>query len=229
MTKKIIFIILAVFAFSSCSDSWEENLTKNKIVKHEWLLYMYVDGVQNEMIELQDIRYDFKENGDLVKTIDNTEIIHANWKLIDKDFNLSEITSKIKDYRTNSNIFVNVNTIDYMIQGGRVSPMKGFFARLFNLKPIISLDENGEGIIWGKAFSRKSVNKKILNQIKEVKESNKLEKYNVVHADAEEMAEDLAAKIEKIVGYGPEYIMNISSITALNSGKDAVAVSYLAG
>ena len=150
-------------------------------------------------------------------------------ELIDKGFNISEITSKIKDYRTNSNIFVNVNTIDYMIQGGRISPMKGFFARLFNLKPIISLDENGEGIIWGKAFSRKSVNKKILNQIKEVKESNKLEKYNVVHADAEEMAEDLAAKIEKIVGYGPEYIMNISSITALNSGKDAVAVSYLAG
>ncbi|MGM0437982.1 MAG: DegV family protein [Bacillota bacterium] len=149
-------------------------------------------------------------------------------ELIAEGYSLTEVTSKIKNYRENSSILVNVNTIDYMIQGGRVSPMKGFFARLFNLKPIISLDENGDGIIWDKAFSRKSVNKKILNQIKEVKNSGNLEKYNVVHADAEEMAKELAAKIEKIVGYGPEYIMNISSITALNSGKDAIAVSYLA-
>lgn len=103
MTKKIIFIILAVFAFLSCSDSWEENLTKNKIVKHEWLLYMYVDGVQNEMIELQDVRYNFEEDGDLVKTINDKEIINARWELIDKDYikigsaklKINTITNKI--------------------------------------------------------------------------------------------------------------------------------------
>ena len=149
-------------------------------------------------------------------------------ELIEKGNNLDQINDKLKDYRKNSRIFVNVNTIDYMVRGGRVSSMKGFFARILNLKPIISLDENGDGIIWDKAFSRKSVNKKMLDQLKKVKDSGKLEKYNIVHADAEEMAKELAAKTEKVVGFKPEYIMNISSITALNSGKDAVAVSYLA-
>lgn len=149
-------------------------------------------------------------------------------ELIDDGYNIAKITDIIKNYRKKSNIFVNVNTIDYMVKGGRVSQMKGFFARLFNLKPIISLDDNGDGIIWDKAFSRKSVNKKILNKIKELHKENNLKKYNVVHADAVEKAEELAAKIEEMVGYGPEYIMNISSVTALNSGKDAVAVGYLA-
>lgn len=149
-------------------------------------------------------------------------------ELIEKGLELSEIEKTIREYRENSNIYVNVNTIDYMIKGGRVSAMKGFLARIFNLKPIISLDETGDGIIWDKAFSRNTVNKKILDRVLQSKKEGRLEKYNVIHADAPDLAEEMSQKIIVKTGLEPEYIINISSITALNSGEDAVAVGILA-
>ena len=148
-------------------------------------------------------------------------------ELIEKGLSLKEINEELEDYRKNSNILVNVNTIEYMVKGGRVSAMKGFLARIFNLKAIISLDENGDGIIWDKAFSRKGVKKKILNEIKRINKNNKIEKYCVVHAGAKEKAVELSNKLKNILGYEAEYIVEISSITTLNSGKNAVAVSYL--
>jgi fatty acid-binding protein DegV len=32
---------------------------------------------------------------------------------------------------------VDVATLKYMVRGGRVSPLKGLFAKILNLKPII--------------------------------------------------------------------------------------------
>ncbi len=142
---------------------------------------------------------------------------------------LEEVTDIIKDHRSRAEIYVNVNTLDYMVRGGRVSPMKGLFARLLNLKPIVSLDQEGSGTIKDKALSRRGVSKKIKNLAREINDSRGIEKYALVHSQAPDLIGEWQKDIQDILGFQPEYIMEISAITALNAGPGSVALSLLSG
>ena len=48
-----------------------------------------------------------------------------------------------------------------MIRGGRVSKPKGMIARALGLNPVISMDENGKSLLFGKTFSQESSLNKI--------------------------------------------------------------------
>ncbi|MBF8436585.1 DegV family EDD domain-containing protein [Halanaerobiaceae bacterium Z-7014] len=146
---------------------------------------------------------------------------------IEKGKSLDEIEKIIKEYRGKAKIYVNVNTFDYMVKGGRVSPMKGFVANLLNFKPIVSLDETGKGTIKGKSLTRKGVSKKIEDIVVNINNEEPIEKYCIIHSKADELAAEWKEEITELLGFGPEYIMNISSVTALNAGPGSVALSLI--
>ncbi len=135
----------------------------------------------------------------------------------DKD----EILSMLEEKRKNTKIYVSVNTLKYMVKNGRVSKVTGLIGKLVNLKPVISLDEEGGGIIAEKALSIKGNEKKILKLLKE----RPIEQYAIVHALAPERAKAFTEKIKRIAGKDPEYITTISPIISMNSGIGAIAVS----
>ncbi len=99
--------------------------------------------------------------------------------------------------------------------------MKGFAAKVMNMKPIISLAKDGSGTIQDKAFSLGGTEKKILALL----QKKPVVSYALVHAQAEHRAERLASKIEQLLGKKPEYITSISPIVAMNAGLGAVAVA----
>lgn len=146
---------------------------------------------------------------------------------IAKGKSLAEIEEIIKNYRSRAKIYVNVNTFDYMVKGGRVSPMKGFIANLLNFKPIISLDEAGKGVIKGKSLTRKGVSKKIEDLVVSINKKEPIDRYCIVHSKADRLAQEWKDEITELIGFGPEYIMNISSVTALNAGPGSVALSLI--
>ncbi len=146
---------------------------------------------------------------------------------IAKGKSLEEVTELVEDLKSKASIYVNVNTFDYMVKGGRVSPMKGFFARLFNLKPIVSLDEEGQGAIKGKALSHRGVSKKIKELAREANKEAGVEKYALVHSKAPELVPEWKSDMQEIFGFQPEYVMEISAITALNAGPGSIALCML--
>ncbi|MFW6311416.1 MAG: DegV family protein [Nanoarchaeota archaeon] len=148
---------------------------------------------------------------------------------ISKGKSFQEIIKIIKKYREKTKIFVSVETFDYMVKGGRVGSIKGFFANLFNLKPIVSLDQKGKGTLAGKSISTKGVRKKIFKKAEKIKKDWGIEKYAIVHARAPKKAQNIAKKFERILEQKPEYIMEISPVVALNAGPGAVALSIMGG
>jgi fatty acid-binding protein DegV len=52
-----------------------------------------------------------------------------------------------------------------MVRGGRVSPLKGLLANLLNLNPIVSMDADGNSMVFGKTFSQKANMKKVMAHI----------------------------------------------------------------
>src|SRR6056297_101106 len=137
----------------------------------------------------------------------------------------SEILKIVYDCIPKTKIFVSVDTFEYMVRGGRLSPMKGRFASAMNLKPIVSLDEKGRGISFAKAFSRKANKRKIMDIVGNLNEEYGIKRYALVHYRGENFADDYARGLEGLLGMPPEYISEVSTVVALSAGEKAVAVA----
>jgi DegV family protein with EDD domain len=146
---------------------------------------------------------------------------------IDKGLLYDNITSEIDNWVNKTKIFVDVDTLKYMVRGGRVSPAKGMLAKVLNVKPIVSIDHTGKGIVFDKSFSRNQNMKKILNIIKDFKEEGEVWNYSIVHAMAEERAQEYAAKLIKMLDKHPAYIMDISPVVGVHNGIGSVGISIM--
>ena len=138
------------------------------------------------------------------------------------------ILSDLSTWSGKSDILVSVRTLRYMVRGGRVSPLQGLAAKVLNLKPIVSLEKDGSSKLYGKAFSVEANLKRILEMTEGKHKAGKLRNYAVVHAHDPAGAEALARRLERAIGFPPEYIMEISPVIALNAGRGALAVVSMA-
>lgn len=172
--------------------------------------------------------YQYAKNNPKVHVIDSLQnsgaqglVVLEVVKMIEKGSSVKEILEGIPEFIKKTKIYVSVKTLKYMVKMGRVKKVTGLVAKIINLKPVISLGKEGEGIIKSNAFSLHGNIKKIINLVKQ----EKVTQYIIVHAEAEKRASNLAVKIEKIVGFKPLYITEISPIVAMNAGIGAVAVA----
>jgi len=90
-----------------------------------------------------------------------------------------------------------------------------------NLKPVISLDKDGGGLIKEKAFSLRKNEKQILALLQKAP----VKEYVMVHSLEPVRANKLAQKIEALLGMKPLYTTMISPIVAMNAGIGAVGVA----
>jgi DegV family protein with EDD domain len=124
-------------------------------------------------------------------------------------------------------ILVGVKTMKYMVRGGRVSPMMGVIANLLNLKPIVSMKEDGEATIFDKAFSHKGSLKNIIKHVKKYTEKNSVREYCILHAHNVDTALEYDREMENLIGKKSAYTMDISPVIGLNAGVGTVAISFL--
>ena len=143
---------------------------------------------------------------------------------IDSGKSHEEVVAAVQDFVPKADNFVSVQTLEYMVRGGRVSPMKGVLSKLLNLKPIVSMNEEGRSVLYGKAFSRRKNKQKIIRMVSDLNAESPLRCYAVVHAHAPELAAEFCRDLEATLGMPPLYTMDISPIVGLNAGLGAVSV-----
>ena len=68
-----------------------------------------------------------------------------------------EIVAKLETEKHNVVLLAALDTLDYLVRGGRLSKVAGIAGGLLNIKPVITL-ENGEIIVAGKARGTKQAN-----------------------------------------------------------------------
>ncbi len=146
---------------------------------------------------------------------------------IEKGKEHEQVVEKVNDVINRTKIYVSLDTLKYMVRGGRVGQMKGLLAKVLNLKPIASLDDNGAGIVLDKGFSRKGVKKKIKKLVTEIENKEGIKRYSIVHAHALDRAKEFAELFSCELEKEPEYISEISPIVGLNSGLGSVAISLV--
>ena len=69
--------------------------------------------------------------------------------------NLDEIRQTLSHLRDNTKFYFTLDTLKYLIHGGRISHIKGLIASMLNIRPIITVDPDGKYIDAGKYISFK--------------------------------------------------------------------------
>jgi DegV family protein with EDD domain len=150
-------------------------------------------------------------------------------KAIESGYAHEELVDAAEKWIKQTRILVSIKTLKYFIRGGRVSRTRGFFARLLNLKPIISVDEKGRSVLFDKSFSRRGSINKVLRLIRETAQRDKIWEFSVIYSNQEEkkFAEWYSRKIADIVGKEPVFIDSISPVVGASAGIGTVAVSFI--
>jgi DegV family protein with EDD domain len=138
-----------------------------------------------------------------------------------------EVVSMINKWSDELKLFVSVSTMKYLIKGGRVSAVKGFIARMLNVNPIVTIDESGKAVVFGKAFNQKANMEKVMGHISRLSKEKKIWNYVVLHADNKNAADWYSEKMEALTGKKAVSVVNISPVIGVHAGKGAAAVALL--
>jgi DegV family protein with EDD domain len=139
----------------------------------------------------------------------------------------AEIVKYLKSIREKLYIYVSVSDFKYMVRGGRVSPLKGKMAGFLNLKPIISIDREGNGIAFATAFSKKGNYKKIRSILEKHQQQNGIKRFAVIHGDDLKRAKRYKDSFSELLNIEPDFLESISPIVAMNAGRGSTAVALI--
>ncbi|MFZ4401719.1 MAG: DegV family protein [Bacteroidales bacterium] len=146
---------------------------------------------------------------------------------IESGLSHDNIVLKAEKWIEDSRIFVSVKTLKYMVRGGRVSHAKGYIAKLLNINPIVSMDENGQSFVFGNTLSQSSNMQKVMDHIYTICKNREVWNYIILHAQNNDAAEWYAQKMNEFTGKMPVAIVNISPVIGCNAGIGAASVALM--
>lgn len=148
-------------------------------------------------------------------------------KLIAENLSCSEIIKKVQDAIKNTFIFVLVNQFDSMIRSGRMTKISATVASWSHIKPIVSIDHHGRGMVAGTSLSSARGLRKLIDLVqKRIKKNNaRLQDYAIVHADNNQGAAQLAEMSAAHFNKDPLFMSTVSLVIGLHAGKGCVAIA----
>lgn len=144
---------------------------------------------------------------------------------LDAGHDFDELVQIVEETVKKTSIFVSVPTLEYMLKSGRIGKAQAFAANMVNLKPVVAIDEDGNGIVIGNAFSTRGNMRKIQELVKNIMEESPIESYAIIHSNAGERMTEFKQYYTDLIGRAPDYTMDISSIVALSAGVGVVAIA----
>ena len=146
---------------------------------------------------------------------------------IEANDSVESIVRSLENDLIQTKIFVSVRDLKYMIKGGRVSKPKGIMARALGLNPVISMDENGKSILFGKTFSQEASLNKIFDHILKIGRGKTVWNYIILHAHNPDGAQRAEEKMMHITGEKAVSVVDISPVIGMHAGNGAIAISLL--
>lgn len=152
-------------------------------------------------------------------------VLYAKDLIAAKEFTFTEIVEKVEDKREKVEIFFVVETLKYLKKGGRIGKVSGTIGELLNIKPIISIDEDGEYYTFTKVRGRKKSIKKMYSLIKDRLKDGKKYCLDIMNAAAPEEAQDLLDKFRDIPSITDIFIGEISPVMVVHAGPGLLGLT----
>jgi DegV family protein with EDD domain len=148
-------------------------------------------------------------------------------RAIEDGYSHDQVVAMCRKWIDEIRIYISVSTMKYLIRGGRVSKIKGLFARILNVNPVISIDESGKAVVFDKAFNQRASMDTVFRHVLRATSGRRIWNYIVVHADNIEAARWYTDKMVRYTGIQPASVINISPVLGAHAGKGAAAIAVL--
>ena len=131
---------------------------------------------------------------------------------------IEQLQKKIKLY------FI-VDTLDYLYRGGRIGKASHFIGSILNIKPILSLDEEGVVYSVDKARGERKALHRIIELLQENITTNTTNHHLIVaHAAAPQLAEQWMESIKSQIQVSSISTANIGPVIGVHTGVGTVGV-----
>ncbi|MGL4572970.1 MAG: DegV family protein [Clostridium sp.] len=131
-------------------------------------------------------------------------------EMIREGKSFDEIVEALPKLRAKTHGYFTINTLEYLKKGGRIGRVAGTIGEILNLKPIISLDEDGVYYTYAKVRGRKQSINKLTKIAKEHLEKSKCNVWVLNGGSSKEEADTLFDAVNELP--------NIESISTAQIG-----------
>ena len=137
----------------------------------------------------------------------------------------NEIVSELEKATRRTQLFVGVPSLKYLMRSGRVSKAKGLIANLFNIKPILNLDEYGSPQHISKSFSKKGAFTKVLQMASNFAAQKVNPRFAIAHANNLKIAEYFNNELKKRFKVEKINILPVAPMLGAHAGNGAAAIA----
>jgi DegV family protein with EDD domain len=142
---------------------------------------------------------------------------------------VDEIVARLDEVRSQTKLYLMVDTLENLIKGGRIGKAQGFIGSLLNIKPIANLDIGALSPVTKVRSHTKGI-KFFVDQISEELKGRELVRFSIVHAgrNSLEFSRNLSREITEVTGFKDIDICVTAPIISAHAGPGAVGVMYWA-
>jgi DegV family protein with EDD domain len=146
-------------------------------------------------------------------------------KMIKNNMTFEEIADKVRILTTKVKGFFMVDTLEHLRKGGRISGFAAILGTMLNIKPIISVGEDGKYYPYGKARGKKQAVDKMLEPLSEQLNLTKLN-VSVLQGMALDEANHMSEIIRNFKNIGKLYISQISPALVVHTGPGLLGIVF---
>ena len=152
-----------------------------------------INMVKDDYEELNTVVYDSR-------TISAAQAVLAikAAEMADAGCEMKEIISELDRMRENQNTLFIVDTLKYLLLGGRIGHVSAAVGKLLNLKPIITIGDDGKYETVAKVRGRTKAITHFVNKVQELLNDGKEYKLYFSHAAGEEIKDKIIALIKEV-------------------------------
>lgn len=137
-----------------------------------------------------------------------------------------DLEAFILEQRQKMRYVFTLDTLEYLVKGGRVSKTAGFVGNLLDVKPILHFSSEGKIEQFGKVRSRRAALRKLADTLAEEIVLPEQQIIGISHSNCLEDAQTLAEEIRQRVTVGDIIIGEIGCIIGSHTGPGTVALFY---
>ena len=174
--------------------------------------------------EIAQVQVEFIDSFSLSAGI--TGLVEKGLQLQEDGKSYKDIAAELRGMTAKFRNYILIGNLTQLYKGGRLSSAQFYLGSLLKIKPIIQINPEGELKELDKVRSHKKAIQYLTNKAVEAAEKDGLKHVYIMHANAEQQANDLK---EAIIQEAPQLqftVGEISTSLAVHAGEDTIALLW---
>lgn len=146
-------------------------------------------------------------------------------KLASQDATVQQITERLKEVRERTSLYIMVDTLEYLVKGGRIGRGRALVGSLLKIKPIASL-QDGIYTPVSKVRTHAQMIKNLSAQFEEETKGKVVKGIGIAQVEALSLAEKLKDQLQSSHTFTYFPIVDTTPIISTHTGPGALALMY---